>query len=220
MPDFVTRADLRREMDALVRSPAFSSTMTPAGVAGRNVSTPEVADLPPAPQHGDEILFNVSDATCFWNLRFNQFLNPPYQWVMLGGAAMRATKADSDTFTSSSYADGSPVGPTLTVPLAGIYSVRWGARMAHDTGGGFGYMTIKIGSATTTDADGLLFQTAANFNQMSSFSKNFTVPAPRTVVKAQYKNGSGVGNFTLHNADAADNAEAFIEITPIFVGRV
>jgi hypothetical protein len=96
------------------------------------VSIPTVTTLPVSPVDGQEIYFLVSDlgdvVSGIWHLRYRATSMQPYKWEFAGGEPMFRELDGSVAGTTTNVWTGRD-GPTLTVPLAGVYEVSWGAQM-------------------------------------------------------------------------------------------
>jgi hypothetical protein len=89
-----------------------------------------VTALPATPYDGQEIYF-VADAAngVKWHLRYNAGSSSTHKWEFLGGAAIWAEVITQESTSAQSYANLTTVGPSLTIPLAGDYSVHFGANI-------------------------------------------------------------------------------------------
>jgi hypothetical protein len=117
--------------------------------------------LPTSPSAGDEYYY-VADSTngVIWHLRYKDVTN---KWEFLGGAPLAAVQntGTSSTLTSTSYVyDLTTIdGPSLTVPLAGIYRVEFGLDAANTNNdkvvsmGLFTSSTANTGLITGADLD-------------------------------------------------------------------
>lgn len=96
------------------------------------VSIPTVTTLPVSPVDGQEIYFLVSDmgdgVSGIWHLRYRATSNQTYKWEFAGGESLFSERVGLVGGTTSGVWTGQD-GPTLTVPLAGVYEVAMGAKM-------------------------------------------------------------------------------------------
>jgi hypothetical protein len=82
--------------------------------------------LPASPTDGQVFGLEVNSTT-IWNFRYDSAIGDSYKWVFTGGAPMEHTVLTSQTRTgTTAYGDLTTVGPTVTVPNAGIYQVIFG----------------------------------------------------------------------------------------------
>lgn len=96
---------------------------------------PLVSALPPAPADGDEVYY-VADGVngIIWHLRYNA-AGSAYKWEWLGGGYLRADVAtDEGGLPNGAPGDLATVGPTVTAPLAGEYTAKFGCNF--NIGGG------------------------------------------------------------------------------------
>jgi len=107
--------------------------------------------------------------------------------------------------TSSAYGDPSvgTSGPSITLPLAGVYEVTHGAFM-YMSAAAVGYMSYAIGATAAVDADALIDGLISGSNVSRTRIK--TVGA--VVIKAQYK----------ASASQLNVQDRFLRIIPRTVG--
>lgn len=88
------------------------------------------------------------------------------KWIFLGGSKLFAAVDTSENTTSSSYTDLATVGPSITVPYAGVYELSYGAVISSANGGspGVSYYSPKLGSSTPLDTDALQIPQSGAFN--------------------------------------------------------
>lgn len=114
---------------------------------------PYVTALPPGPVDGQEI-FYAADATngVIWHLRYRSGASG---WEFIGGPPLQIYDVNSVTQASSTFADFSTAGPSLTMPLAGDYMVEWTCNLGNSlTAPSFDvFVGIKNASTNPADAD-------------------------------------------------------------------
>jgi hypothetical protein len=97
---------------------------------------PLVTALPGSPVDGQEIILtdSLTAGTHHWHLRYVA-VRATNKWVFIGGAGREAVVATNEGLSggAGAYADCTTVGPSITVPVSGVYEVRVGA-MFNDTG--------------------------------------------------------------------------------------
>lgn len=184
-----------------IQDPRIRGYLVPSSIPQRAVDTPYVTELPVSPRDGDEVYYLADPAiSVVWHLRYRDATPSRFRWEYVGGTELRAENTGTSmTTTSTSYVDLSTAGPSITVQLPGDYRMRWGWQAQHSNAAGVGYMAIKVGSATTLDANAVRGQAGgANYDILSpNGEKDFTVGAG-DVVKAQYRTLSGT--LTVNNA--------------------
>jgi hypothetical protein len=89
-----------------------------------------VTSLPGSPVDGQRCLY-LADATngVVWDLRYRSASGSTFKWEFVGGGDLTATVATQESTSTGAFADLTTVGPSITVPLAGDYLVRFGARI-------------------------------------------------------------------------------------------
>jgi hypothetical protein len=94
---------------------------------------PVVTSFPPAPVDGQECYF-IADATngYVWRFRYRAASAAASKWEFVGGSGLLAGPAGNTT-TSSTTAVPLASGPSITVPLAGDYNVRYGGLLLSTT---------------------------------------------------------------------------------------
>lgn len=206
----------------------FIGPGTPPGVQTMWVDTDEpgvdlsqmrpqtVTSLPATtPYDGQEIYFQ--DATMAtlgvrWHLIYNAASGSLYKWEFVGGADLGADIATFETLAALNtlYRALTTAGPSVTVPLAGEYSVTIGAYQRTNTAGTTALMSYDIGVTGAVDADGVQYDVAAisnGANVVKTQAKTFTAG---TALVTKYKSSSG--------AATASFGSRFMRLRPIRVG--
>jgi hypothetical protein len=161
------------------------------------INVPMVTSLPAGPSDGMEILF-LADATngIVWHLRYRAASASAYKWELVGGSCLMHAIDTSEGTTSASYVDLATVGPQITLPLAGDYDLEYGAFVA-GSAANYVFMTPKIGAAAAADIDCVqVWADSGNEAAHRLRKKRFTVAAASTLVKLQYRSGSGTTNWS------------------------
>lgn len=82
--------------------------------------------LPTSPVDGQEIYYQnaaMASGGVVWHLRYNTGNTTPYKWEFVGGSSMFAGPL-GDITTSSTSLIPLTSGPTMTVPISGVYMAR------------------------------------------------------------------------------------------------
>jgi len=133
-----------------------------------------------------------------WTLAYDNAISDAYKWTYGGGAPLSHTVATEQSTTSTSYTDLATVGPTVTVPKAGVYRVDYGATLQNsvrdsDTVVGVHYGSTPV-DGEAIQAEGIVISGSV-IRTSQSRSIVVTVTAASQAVKLQYKVGSGTGTF-------------------------
>ena len=162
-----------------------------------------VTALPAAPYDGQEV-FYVADGTngVVWRLRYRAASASSYKWEYVGGPPLMNEVATGQTTTSTTYAALGTAGPSVTVPLAGDYSVEIGAGI--QTGLAASCVTVMsydIGGTGAVDGDGMLAYSAvtggATVQQEQAAHRRMvkSALAAATALTAKYKTSAGTATF-------------------------
>ena len=178
---------------------------TPRGGMTATYTPPIVTSLPLVPQFGDQVVY-AADSTngVYWLLQYDA--SGTYPWKFIGGAPTYHEILTGQQTTSTSFVDLATVGPTLTAPLAGDYSVAFGVSL-WKADGNYSVAAIKIGAATASANDAIVNH-ATNGGRSSGSRVMTRTLAANDVVKVQYRVDAGT---------AGDFASRFLNITPIRV---
>lgn len=144
------------------------------------------AGLPASPSDGDRVVLvdSVSAPTYSWMLQYIA-AKATNKWQFLGGAAWWSEiTADQSTSTSTYGNNLATVGPTFTAPVAGSYSLTYGAACSNSW---TPYSSPSINGSTPLDDDAV-FGSGGKFG--SEGSKQVTLGAAQTVV-LQYRSEGG-----------------------------
>jgi hypothetical protein len=148
--------------------------------------------LPASPVDGQEAILvdSVTSPSYTWRFRYNAG-GGTYKWEFVGGAPMTMAVDASQSTASATLVDLATVGPSLTVPRAGIYSVQASCGLAQGAGGptysaGFQVINTDIVANTMLNGAGAGWAGSA-----FGLSYSATVTAG-TTFKMQYFTASAV----------------------------
>lgn len=155
--------------------------------AGAVVLTPATT-LPGSPTDGQQAILvdSTSAPTFVWLLQYSATASV---WLFLGGAPMVSEVLAAETTTSTTFADLSTVGPSLTIPCAGTYLVDWGAQFATggSTAAGAGEVGVEYGGVAISGSSDTVSHTFA-----ASSAGYFTSYARRQRAKTGLTAGEAV----------------------------
>lgn len=158
---------------------------------------------------GMEIYYPADpDDGVIWHLRYRAAATGSYKWEFVGGGPLAVTILTSETTTSTSFADLTTTGPSITTPLAGDYRIAFGFTGTHPDNGGVALASVYAGTtavendtiALSGDTDTMYFSPARTIVKTGLGSS--------ATVKVQYRVGGGTGTFF----------RRWIEVTPIRLG--
>lgn len=170
---------------------------------------PTVAGLPSTPFDGQEVYFQtVSMATngVRWHLAYREAATGNYKWEFVGGGSIRDEVMTGQTTASDTNVDLS--GPTITVPLKGVYAYRAGAKALNDSTGGYATVeSMNAGVATGV----IFFHQSAVLNNAGypSIEGLVTIAAANDIFKLVYRRGGG---------GTASFSDRRLSIVPVKVG--
>lgn len=171
--------------------------------------------LPASPADGDiaVLVDSLTAPTYQWTFRYNAGSSNGDKWEFVGGTPAFATVDTQENMTSGgAIHDLATVGPTFTVPRAGVYLVRWGVNMTPQTGGAFNSTGIaEIWNGTSAQLGTKVCQIA---NQGAEYAiateDRISGLAASTAIRVRYKNSIGGGT-------AGYARFRFLTVTPIRV---
>lgn len=171
-----------------------------------------VTALPSSPVDGQEIYFGADPTnSVIWRLRYRAAKSGSYKWEYLGGAPMAATADTSRAPTNTGdwyglVTDGA--SPSLTVPLAGIYDVTWGAELFTPTSA-YIYMGVNYSDAGTWSS--ILAGSSAGYNRYETLMKEARTPG---AVAA----GATLACYYFANSVSTAAAFRYLRLRPVAVG--
>jgi hypothetical protein len=180
-------------------------------------AVPLVTTLPASPVDGQIVdflaIYNAGSDAVTWRLRYRASSGYAYKWEFVGGPAMYAPAGSSTavgniTLTTTNWT-ALTGGPTLTVPLAGDYTVGVGATMQSQAGGA---MNMNVGwMRNGTAIDSAVWISQATFD---GGGVEFRRHAPSGLAKNDVLSVAGSQN-ALVNAVLSNG---YLDLTPIRLG--
>ena len=182
-------------------SPGFIRiTKVPSAVPGPSGLVPPTAigtALPASPVDGQEFILtdSLTAPTYTWRLRYLA-AKASNKWVFVGGTALFSEILTREQVTGAAYADAPTVGPSVTVPVAGLYQLAFGAAWTHSVDNvGVRYIAPKFGAATTDDNDAALGRDQSGAYDAGLHRQIQRTIAAGTLVKLQYRHTTAIINF-------------------------
>lgn len=173
--------------------------------AGKSI-IPVVSVLPAGPTDGDEIYFQTTAMatanTPPWHLRYRA-TNPDgsanasaYKWEFLGGGSLSSLVAAFEGTASAGFADVTTVGPSVTLPLAGDYTLIATAQVQAPTAN-LAAAALKLGAAATSDEESIVASGELQGGLQGTPSRTMVRRglAAAAVIKMQYRSTSGTSTF-------------------------
>lgn len=161
------------------------------------VQAPVVTAMPATAADGTEVHY-VADSTngVVWRFRYRTASASAYKWEFIGGGALYSRVDTTQSTASTAFTDLATVGPSITAPLAGDYSISWGAR-SYNTGAGTIVATGVRFGATEAVAPFYYEHTPAGLNLTLDQAKTIvrTGIAAADVIKLRYAVASGSGTW-------------------------
>jgi hypothetical protein len=171
----------------------------------------EVTSLPTDPFDGQEVDLVVDSLGTYggpylWHCKYRAATTAPYRWHVFGGEALWAYVGPSQTRSLGSYGDLATVGPSITVPFAGIYSPRLAMDVFTNASNAFGAADLQIGATLADGSERLLFQQLPYAGGASNAAGREQIPivvaAAGAVVKMVYQ-ADGVNAATFSSRSLA-----------------
>jgi hypothetical protein len=176
--------------------------------AAQGAVIPLTVALPGGTIDGQECFMvdNASNPTYVWRFRYNA---ARIRWDFVGGAALRVAVAASETTTTiGSYVNLATLGPRITVPMGGDYSVRFGATVIDSAADSQINVGIGIGDfaagAVLAEARGHI--SAANYHGTIIGEASLTGLTAGNELRVKYQHAIA-GTLTVLNR--------FLAITPV-----
>jgi hypothetical protein len=166
-----------------------SKFVTPLNLEGRQVNFHVGSTPPSSPQNGDLWIYN-GIAGIYWMFVYDNS-EITYKWKFIGGSpAFASDDNNSGNSTSTSFVTK---GPTLTLPRAGEYLVRWAGAALPGAAAAFTmFIGIKVGSTDSTDAQAIQILHAFAASDFFPYSKERSVTvAAGDVVQQEHRVSSG-----------------------------
>ena len=156
---------------------------------------------------GLEVLLvdSLTAPTYAWHFRYASGIADVFKWVFLGGSPLYKKVQTNETTASTTYVDLA-TAMSLTVPKAGIYNIKHGASIYVGASHAYGYASVKLGAAATSDNDAAVHRMSVDATESSVMQSvlNATL-VDGAVVKQQYRVTGNTGQF----------ARRWLEIEPV-----
>lgn len=113
--------------------------------------------FPGSPVDG-QIYHYVADATLgvVWRFKYNAGSASSFKWEADGEQVPLVQEVDStETTSTTTYTDLATVGPSVTVPLAGDYSITISAAIVPNTSVGTMQVSYSVGGTAASDNDSI-----------------------------------------------------------------
>jgi len=135
---------------------AVWAAIAPSDIAGYPATAG--TSFPGSPADGDEYVYAADAANgVFWRFKYRSATS---KWIFQGGAPLFAEVTPSETNASTTYANVTTPGPSVTLPFAGDYDVEIGCQGLYSNGSTpICYMSYDIGATGAVDADAVMNQT-------------------------------------------------------------
>lgn len=162
-----------------------------------------VTSLPGSPFDGQEVYYQLPSSSVRWHLRYCSDMSGSSKWLPLGSPRISASVDASTVGTKNdpSWTDpADSLGPSITVPLAGIYEAEAAADGSCDSSGFYVRIAPKFGSTAINQGDRGIIQAASTVPVYPLRTKpgaTGTMSASG-VIKVQYgggQEGSAVASF-------------------------
>ena len=160
-----------------------------------------VTSLPGSPSNGQLALLTDSTTapTYQWLCQYDSNISGSHKWRFLGGAPLYqripASGDAGETTTSATYADLATVGPSVTLPVVGLYRVDLTLYMTFSAAQSGGAGFTANGSVPADDSESAFCGVGAA-NQSGQFGyygeHDFTNISTSAVVKMVYRVGGGI----------------------------
>lgn len=175
------------------------------------VSATVVSSLPTTPIDGLEIAVRLDSAGATggpveWRLCYRADSSSTFKWGFVGGNGLLAQIVTQEAIANAAYVDAPTPGPSITVPFAGDYDIRFGLMIQANNSST--QASPSIGGGAPIDVDAVFFQPSTNEWGTVVKTVRKTGLTVGAVVKLQYKNSAAAGNI----------ARRWIEIVPVRVG--
>lgn len=181
----VLTADAAQALGLRWATPATPSTVIAIGTT-----------LPASPTDGQEAILvdSLTLPTYQWRFRYTASITDAYKWVYLGGTPILNEVVTTESTASNTYANLGTVGPSVTVPRAGVYAVEIGC-IGQPGAAATGYMSFDIGATAAVDADAAVIAVTSSVNNpwRGQRWREATMAAAATALTAKYHTTGGVG---------------------------
>lgn len=171
-------------------------------------AVPEVTSLPGSPYDGQIVDLLADSAGSYggpflWRCKYRAATAGSYKWHVTGGEALTHFISTGQARASSTFGDLTTVGPTITVPFAGIYVPLVSVYTSVTVAGAYGLTDVQNGATAADQLESNTFQSVAGGAAGAGASNTreqgaITVAAAATVVKMVYR-GDNVNNATFYD---------------------
>ena len=179
-----------------------------------------VSTLPTSPVDGQIILYQASGAMAasgiIWQFRYNSSSSSTYKWEFVGGSDLSNAIDTNQSITTSGWQNLATDGPSITIPLAGDYSIAINAQQSTSDGNAqttaIGFVSGDNNPPSTNQA---IFHPIYNTNAQTgycefNFNRLITGVSALTSYKIRYYVNSSTSGHSFQNRK--------ISIVPVRVG--
>lgn len=186
-------------VDAKGHVTGVSAVAITGGGGGGSASIPAASTtLPASPATGDLALLTDSTTTPTyqWLLQYDGTITSAHKWRALSGVPLSAkipTSGDAgESLTNGSWSNLTTVGPTVTLPVAGLYLVRLGAYINAGTNVGLmGFTRNGANPPDDSEAAGVNWGGATGGGTIyAEVAHDFTSIGTSAAVTAVYRTGA------------------------------
>lgn len=147
-----------------------------------------VLTLPGSPSNGQQVILtdSLTVPTYNWLLQYNSAITDANKWICVGGApATSEILTAQTTALTATFQDLATVGPSFTIPRAGIYDIEFSvdASITASPGG----VAAKLGAAATSLNDGGFVLVAVGGDGSAAVALIRRTLAAADLVKLQYQ---------------------------------
>jgi hypothetical protein len=181
------------------------------GPAGPVSYPAKVTALPGSPTDGDEVILQTSAMAALspaisWHCKYE---GASGKWEVVGGADMFAEVTTGESRSTNSYGALTTAGPSIAIPVAGIYDVEIAASITTANATYVGaYMSYDIGGTTASDSDAAAAQVITpGWGTRTSRMRRKTLTA--VTLTAKYNAKSSV---------SCSWSERTMRVTPVLLG--
>lgn len=167
-----------------------------------------VTVLPASPSNGQECYF-VADAAngVVWHLKYHASSSSAYKWEYIGGTYLLATVETAESSAATAFGDLATVGPSITVPLAGDYEVRFGS-LSSNSGAQANIHGLAVGATAAADTFSSRGGGVAAVQSSSVRTRRLTALAAATALVSKYRVTASTGTWE----------QRWLAVVPIRVG--
>lgn len=180
----------------------------PAGVV---LNVPIVLALPASPVDGQECILvdSLTAPTYSWRLRYVA-AKASNRWVFVGGAGASSEVIPLEQIVSTAYVNCATIGPSFTVPVAGVYDIEVEGQGQANTAGNSAAMSYDLGATAAVDADAATYdcQNTNGVRSSAHGTKRKTLAAGTAIV-TKYRSLAGASSWI---------ASRRLTVTPVSVG--